>query len=70
MLGNPSERRLKHPINCGENPMHTPVDNRTQAEDPVTNRVTRRQTNTSEQRPEAALYNAYGKRLYGYFHRT
>ena len=32
--------------------MHTPVDNLTQADDPVTNRVTCRQTNTTEQRPK------------------
>lgn len=54
MLGNPSESNLKHPINCGENPMHTPVDNHDRTEDPVTNRVTCRQTNTPEERPEVA----------------
>ena len=56
MLGNPSERNLKQIINGGENPMHTPVDNHDQAEDPVTHRVTCRQTNTTEQRPEAAPF--------------
>ena len=56
MLGNPSERNLKQTINCGENPMHTPVDNHNRAEDSVTNRVTRRQTNTTGQRPGAAPF--------------
>ena len=56
MLGNPSERNLKQTINCGENPMHTPVDNHNRAEDSVTHRVTCRQTNTTEQRPEAAPF--------------
>ena len=71
MLGDPSERNLKQTINGGENPMHTPVDNLTQAEDPVTNRVT--VPPNEHHRAKAgncALYNAYGKRLYGYFHRT
>ena len=56
MLGNPSERNLKQTINCGENPMHTPVDNHNRAEDSVTHRVTCRPTNTTEERPEAAPF--------------
>ena len=56
MLGNPSERNLKQIINGGDNPMRTPVDHYGRAEDSVTNRVTRRQTNTTEQRPEAAPF--------------
>ena len=56
MLGNPSERNLKQTINCGDNPMHTPVDHYNRTEDSVTHRVTCRQTNTTEQRPEAAPF--------------
>lgn len=56
MLGNPSERNQEKTINGGENPMHTPVDHHSGAEDPVTTRVTHRQTNTSEERPEAAPF--------------
>ena len=54
MLGNPSESNLKQTINREENPMVTPVNNQKQAEPPVTNRVTCRQTNTPEERPEVA----------------
>ena len=54
MLGNPSESNLKQTINREENPMVTPVNDQKQAEPPVTNRVTCRQTNTPEERPEVA----------------
>lgn len=56
MLGNPSESNRKQSINHEENPMPTPVNDQKQAEPPVTHRVTCRQTNTPEEKPEAAPF--------------